>query len=214
MQTIRETTVLFADLVGATGVYSKAGDAPAQAALADCQEVLAQAAGSCGGRVVKVIHDKVMVLVGTPDAAADAAVAMLVAIDRFPPIADIQLALGIGFHYGPVIQKDEDVFGDTVNLASRLVEQAAKSRYANWSGGPTTTPPLSGAASTSERLTIGRDESCDLTVARPRRLAPALRHRAAARGFHPAPARLDLLRPAAFIGYRDRRIFLRLSSRA
>jgi adenylate cyclase len=36
----------------------------------------------------------------------------------------VKLAIGIGFHFGPVIQKGEEVFGDTVNLASRLCEQA------------------------------------------------------------------------------------------
>jgi class 3 adenylate cyclase len=28
----------------------------------------------------------------------------------------------IGFHAGPVIQRDNDAFGDTVNVAARLVE--------------------------------------------------------------------------------------------
>jgi len=38
----------------------------------------------------------------------------------------VRLALGVAFHHGPVLQKDADVFGDTVNLAARLVELAAK----------------------------------------------------------------------------------------
>jgi hypothetical protein len=32
----------------------------------------------------------------------------------------------VGFHHGPVLQRDDDVFGDTVNLAARLVAQAKK----------------------------------------------------------------------------------------
>jgi len=45
---------------------------------------------------------------------------------RWPPLAGVRLALGVAFHYGPVIQKDSDVFGDTVNLAARLVELAGR----------------------------------------------------------------------------------------
>jgi hypothetical protein len=46
-------------------------------------------------------------------------------MDSFPQAGGIKLALGIGFHHGPVTQKDDDVYGDTVNLAAMLVEQAA-----------------------------------------------------------------------------------------
>jgi hypothetical protein len=70
--------------------------------------------------------DKAMILVATPDAAADAAVAIHTAVNEFPAVGAAKLALGIGFHYGPVIQKETDVFGDTVNLSARLGEQAAK----------------------------------------------------------------------------------------
>jgi hypothetical protein len=89
-------------------------------------ERIGGAATSCGGRVAKTMRDKVMVLIATPDAAADAAVAIHTTVDQFPAVAALKLAIGIGFHYGPVIQKESDVFGDTVNLASRLGEQAAK----------------------------------------------------------------------------------------
>jgi adenylate cyclase len=34
----------------------------------------------------------------------------------------------IGFQAGPIIERDDDVFGDTVNLASRLVKQAVKAQ--------------------------------------------------------------------------------------
>src|SRR5207248_204141 len=64
----------------------------------------------------------------TPDAAADAAAAMHTAMDSFPREGGIKLALGIGFHHGPVTQKDDDVYGDTVNLAASLVERAANAQ--------------------------------------------------------------------------------------
>lgn len=126
METNRKTTVMFASFIGTSSVIEAAGDAAAQDAITRCMDRIGGAVTSCGGRVTKTTHDKVMILIATPDAAADTAVAIHTAVDQFPAVAAIKLAIGIGFHYGPVIQKETDVFGDTVNLASRLGEQAAK----------------------------------------------------------------------------------------
>lgn len=121
----RETTVVFADILGGADLIAKAGDAAAVAALAACIEHVKSAATAAGGRVISRAADKLMVLLATPDAAADAAAAMHTAMESFPQSGGTKLALGIGFHHGPVIQKDNEVHGDTVNLAARLVEQAA-----------------------------------------------------------------------------------------
>lgn len=126
METNRKTTVMFASFIGTSSVVEAAGDAAAQDAITRCMDRIGGAVTSCGGRVTKTTHDKVMILIATPDAAADTAVAIHTAVDQFPAVAAIKLAIGIGFHYGPVIQKETDVFGDTVNLAARLGEQAAK----------------------------------------------------------------------------------------
>jgi adenylate cyclase len=126
MEANRKTTVMFASFIGTSSVIEAAGESAARDAFARCIERIGGAATSCGGRVAKTMHDKAMVLVATPDGAADAAVAIHTAVGEFPAVAAVKLALGIGFHYGPVIQKVTDVFGDTVNLASRLGEQAAK----------------------------------------------------------------------------------------
>jgi adenylate cyclase len=122
----RKTTVMFASLVGMDNVVQAGGEGAAQDAAARCFERIGGAATSCGGRLAKTMRDKAMILVATPDAAADAAVAIHTAVGEFPAVAGAKLSLGIGFHYGPVIQKETDVFGDTVNLAARLGEQAAK----------------------------------------------------------------------------------------
>jgi len=123
MEFTRQTTVLFAAVLDSAGLYAAAGDHAAHEAITGCLEELGKATAACGGRVVKTMRDKLMVLVATPDAAADAAVAMHTAMEKLPPLGKTRLALGTGFHYGPVIQQEHDVFGDTVNLAARLVEQ-------------------------------------------------------------------------------------------
>lgn len=125
MPSNRSTTVLFAGVLGAAELYAAAGDAAAHEAVARCLARLGKAGEACGGRVVEAPGDKLMLLIASPDAAADAAVAMHTAMDDFPAVGGKKLAAGIGFHYGPVMQKGEEVFGDTVNLAARLVERAA-----------------------------------------------------------------------------------------
>ena len=124
----RRTTVLFADVTESTSLYEIAGNVAAADAIARCMEALRQAVESSGGRVVKTIGDEVMALFPSADAAATAAGRMHLAVERLPPIKGQRLAVRIGFHTGPVVQRDGDVFGDTVNLASRLVGQAVKSQ--------------------------------------------------------------------------------------
>jgi class 3 adenylate cyclase len=124
MEPSRETTVLFAAVIGGADVYAKAGEKAAHEAMEKCQFSLGRAAASAGGRLAKATSQKVMVLAASPDAAADAASAMHIAVEKLPKVAGVRLSIGIGFHYGPVIQKGDEVFGDAVNLASRLCEQA------------------------------------------------------------------------------------------
>ena len=110
----RDTTVLFAQLLGGADITSS------QACMAKVREV----AEECGGRVLDSGSERLMVLLPHPDAAADAAAAMLAAIERFPPLGGVKLGLGIGFHHGPAIQKADQVYGDTVNLSAQLVAKA------------------------------------------------------------------------------------------
>ena len=128
MDQAREVTVLFADVSGSTKLYESEGDKAAMEAIARCLDQLRQTVESSRGRVVKTIGDEVMAVFPTPDAAAFAASNMQYAIDALPLVGATKLGVRIGFHCGPVIQSDNDIFGDTVNLAARLVEQAGKSQ--------------------------------------------------------------------------------------
>ena len=128
MDQARQVTVLFADVSGSTKLYESEGDKAAMEAIARCVDQLRQTAESSGGRIVKTIGDEVLAVFPTPDAAAYAASSMQYAIDALPLVGATKLGVRIGFHCGPVIQNDNDLFGDTVNLAARLVEQAGRSQ--------------------------------------------------------------------------------------
>ena len=125
MEAARDNAVLFAELIGTAELYARTGDSPAHETIAKCAEKLAHAAESCGAELLKAVGSRVMLLAPSADTAAAAAVAMQMAGWEFPLEADT-LGLGVGFHYGSVIRDNGDAFGDTVNLAARLVEQAAK----------------------------------------------------------------------------------------
>ena len=43
-----------------------------------------------------------------------------------PPVDKVRLGVRIGLHYGPVVEREGDVFGDTVNLSARLTEMASR----------------------------------------------------------------------------------------
>src|SRR5262245_13218876 len=125
MEPARESAVLFAELIGTAELYAQAGDTLAHETISKCAQRLGQAAGASGAELLKTIGSRLMLLAPSADAAAAAAVAMHMSAWEFPREAE-SLALGVGFHYGPVIRDNGDVFGDTVNLAARLVEQAAR----------------------------------------------------------------------------------------
>jgi adenylate cyclase len=121
----RETAVLFADVTGSTRLYETAGDAAAMEAIRECLDVLRKTAESSAGRVVKTLGDAVLVLFGSATEAAIAATKMHLAMERMAPLADnSRFGVRISFQWGPVIQDQNDVFGDTVNLAFRIGEQA------------------------------------------------------------------------------------------
>ena len=119
-------TVLFADVSGSTSLYETAGDAAALEAISACLAAARAATEASGGRVVKTMGDEIMSIFPAPDAAANAAADIQARIEDLPEVAGKKLGVRVGFHHGPVLQRDDDVFGDTVNLAARLVAQAKK----------------------------------------------------------------------------------------
>lgn len=137
----RQAAILFADVSASTKLYETAGDVAAHDAIEKCIKAMARATGAAHGRVVKTIGDEVMAVFGSADAAAAAAAEMQVAVDAMPPVSDNKLGLRIGFHFGPVLQEKDDVFGDTVNLAARLVAQAVKGQIITTSETADMLPP-------------------------------------------------------------------------
>jgi adenylate cyclase len=118
--------VLFADVSGSTKLYESVGDAAALSAIDLCLKLFRAFTEQHGGRVVKTIGDEVMAIFPDAPSAGRAAVDIQLAVNDMAPIEKVQLGVRIGLHHGPVVERDGDVFGDTVNLAARLTEMASK----------------------------------------------------------------------------------------
>ena len=108
--------IMFADIAGSTALYERIGDRAALDRIGTCLDRLAVATKTVGGRVVKTIGDEVMCSFNQVSDAIRAATEMQLVQEA----AVAGLGLKIGFHFGEVILRDGDVFGDTVNVAARV----------------------------------------------------------------------------------------------
>jgi len=119
-----EGTVLFADVSGSTRLYEAAGDRAALAAIDRCLQEMRTCTDWAGGRVLKTIGDEIMAFFAEAENAAQAAIAMQRHVAALDPVAGLRLALRIGLHHGPAVEREGDLYGDTVNLAARLAQIA------------------------------------------------------------------------------------------
>ena len=156
--------MLFADLAGSTRLYESAGDRAMAEAIRQCLDVVRRAAEASGGRVVKTIGDELMAVFPDPDQATQAATRMHIAVNALPLIEGQKRSLRIGFHCGPVVQRDGDIFGDTVNLASRLTAQATRGQVLTSAATVTKlTPLLRGATRRLYDITV-KGKAADVSL--------------------------------------------------
>lgn len=118
--------ILFTDIKGSTAYFERHGDAAGLMMVYECNEMLRKVVEQYEGRVVKTIGDSIMALFYIPKQSAHASIAMQRAmIDFNLPKSEVdRVAIRIGLNFGPGIVRTADVFGDVVNVASR-VESAA-----------------------------------------------------------------------------------------
>jgi tetratricopeptide (TPR) repeat protein len=117
--------VYFADVVG----YSRLSANDEDQALRIVhlfQEIVRTTVDAHHGRIVKFLGDGALVEFGSTDAAAHAAYSLLKGYVESSLAAGHPSSLRIGLHLGEVVQEpDGDVYGEGVNLASRLQAYAS-----------------------------------------------------------------------------------------
>jgi adenylate cyclase len=140
----QDAAIVFIDLSGFTGLSERLDPAVLQDLLKAFHGLIDRAAVASGGMITGFLGDGAMILFGLPAAQPDdAARAMRCAIElhrsverwiaALPAAVAGQLGFKIGAHFGPIVasrlgesHQHITATGDTVNVASRLMEVAAQ----------------------------------------------------------------------------------------
>jgi class 3 adenylate cyclase/predicted ATPase len=133
----RVVTVLFADVVGYTGLSESRDPEGVKYLLDQCFERLAADVTSHGGRLDKIVGDELMAVFGAPVAHEDdperavrAALQMQRTLAQHATETGGEIAMRIGVNTGEVVVGnlraggDVTALGDVVNIASRLEKSA------------------------------------------------------------------------------------------
>jgi adenylate cyclase len=139
----QDVAVLFLDLSGSTGVAEALGPEGSRDLLSAMQTLVEGEVTAHGGVVITYMGDGVLAVFGLPKPRNDDAARALATVEalhesmtawltNLPPAARDRLDFRIGLHFGPAIlsrlgsptQQQITATGDTVNVASRLLEVA------------------------------------------------------------------------------------------
>jgi adenylate cyclase len=120
-------TVVFADLVGSTGIFERLGDETAGRFVTQLTTALSKTFQEHHGRVVKLLGDGLFVVFSSEGDALQACVAIQKRLQEKPVYPGgegkpVQMQMGI--EAGEVVEIDGDCYGDAVNSAARLADLA------------------------------------------------------------------------------------------
>jgi adenylate cyclase len=143
----QDVAVMFVDLSGSTGVAEALGPERTRDLFGAMQTLVEGEVTAHGGVVITYMGDGVLAVFGLPKPRSDDAARALATVEalhesmtawlaNLPPAARERLDFRIGLHFGPAIlsrlgsptQQQITATGDTVNVASRLLEVAKEQR--------------------------------------------------------------------------------------
>jgi len=122
-------TVMFTDLEGSTSLLQRVGEAAFMVLLTEHDLIIRRALVTARGREVKHTGDGIMASFENVSDALRAGVAIQDGFDaRMQSGATPELRVRIGMAAGEPVHHNNDLFGSTVNLASRICDAAEAGR--------------------------------------------------------------------------------------
>lgn len=116
----RGPAILFADVSKSMQLHERLGDQAARVLIDQLLAMAERAITAHRGRVIKYIGDEVLAILPNADAAVCAARDLLVEVNQCEAQDGVKPAMHVGLHSGTFIERGGDVYGDAVNVASRL----------------------------------------------------------------------------------------------
>lgn len=116
--------ILFADVAGSTQSFVAMGDEKAKEWILGIQRIMSDVVTNSSGEVLNYIGDEVMCRFPDANTAVNAACHIQRAMHEMPPTDGITAAARIGINWGSIVADGDRLFGDTINIASRLTEIA------------------------------------------------------------------------------------------
>jgi adenylate cyclase len=110
----------FADLVGFTALSQQVGDDELATIVDQFEQLAFDVVTANGGRVVKMIGDEVMFTVDSAAGAAEIGLALAEGSRGADELSDLR----VGLAAGPLLEREGDLYGPVVNLASRITALA------------------------------------------------------------------------------------------
>ena len=141
----QNAAVVFVDLSGFTALSETLDPDATRGLLKEFHALVDKETTRCGGMITSFLGDGAMILFGLPEPAADDAaraaecsINLCVKTERWikdlPPEIGLRVGFKLGAHFGPIVasrlggrsHQHITATGDTVNVASRLMEVAAR----------------------------------------------------------------------------------------
>lgn len=121
----REVVILFTDIVGSTQYFEAKGDIAGLELVRRHNALLFPIVEAHAGWIVKTIGDAIMAVFEQPAEAVRCAIGMQRALAKENAAPGEPIHIRIGAHWGRALVEDgKDVFGDAVNTAARVVNEA------------------------------------------------------------------------------------------
>jgi class 3 adenylate cyclase len=120
-------TVVFADLVGSTGIFERLGDETAGRFVTQLTTALAKTFEQHNGRVVKLLGDGIFTVFQSEADAISACVQIQTRLKEkpvYPGGTGTPVQMQMGVESGEVVEIEGDCYGDAVNSAARLADLA------------------------------------------------------------------------------------------